>query len=211
MFDVPISPMHQTALRHLKKSSPEMRALIRRIGLCLLESTSTRTPFQALLHAIAHQQLHGKAAAKILERFHALFPAKRLPGPKSLATVTDVQLRACGFSGAKTAAIRDLAAKTISGIVPGKTAIHLLTDREIIDRLTQVRGVGKWTVEMLLIFTLDRPDVWPVDDFGIRKGYRIAHALPEMPEPKELETLGEIYRPHRSIAAWYFWRAADLG
>jgi len=201
---------HRKAVTHLQKVCPRMKELVRRVGPCLLESTSTRTPFQALVHAIAHQQLHGKAAGTILGRFHALFPGSRPPGPKALANVTDDQLRAAGFSAAKTAAIRDLATKAISGVVPGKTAIAGLSDQEIIDRLTQVRGIGKWTVEMLLIFTLDRPDVWPVDDFGVRAGWKITYGLDEMPKPKELLALGEKFRPHRSVAAWYLWRATDL-
>jgi DNA-3-methyladenine glycosylase II len=186
-----------------------MKALIRRVGPCALEIESGRTPFQALVHAVAHQQLHAKAAGTILGRFQALFGG-RFPGPKALAGVTDEQLRGAGFSRAKTAAIRDLAEKAISGVVPGSKAIAGLSDEEIVARLTQVRGVGPWTVEMLLIFTLGRPDVWPVDDFGVRAGWKIAYGLEEMPTPKELRALGEKFRPHRSVAAWYLWRATDL-
>ncbi|MCW1887092.1 DNA-3-methyladenine glycosylase 2 family protein [Luteolibacter flavescens] len=186
-----------------------MKALIRRVGPCRMEIESTRTPFQSLVNAVAHQQLHGKAAQTILGRFRGLFGG-RFPGPKALATVTDDQLRAVGFSRAKTAAIRDIAEKTLSGVVPGSKAIVELSDEEIIARLTQVRGVGRWTVEMLLIFTLGRPDVWPVDDFGIRAGWKIAYGLDEMPKPKELLALGERFQPHRSVAAWYFWRATDM-
>jgi len=186
-----------------------MRALVRRVGPCLLEIESSRTPFQSLVNAVAHQQLHGKAAQTILGRFRGLFGG-RFPGPQALDKVTDEQLRAVGFSRAKTAAIRDIAAKTLAGVVPGSKAIAALSDEEIIARLTQVRGVGRWTVEMLLIFTLGRPDVWPVDDFGVRAGYKIAYGLDEMPKPKELLELGERFRPHRSIAAWYLWRATDI-
>ena len=205
-----MTPDHQTARRHLAKACPAMRALIRRAGPCTLAPDPKPTPFQALVRAVAHQQLHGKAAATILARFQALFPGGRFPGPKALATVTDEQLRAAGFSGSKIAAIRDLADKTLSGVVPGSKAIAGMDDDEIVARLTQVRGVGRWTVEMLLIFTLGRPDVWPVDDFGVRSGYRILHGLDTMPSPKALAPLGEIFRPHRSVAAWYLWRAADL-
>jgi DNA-3-methyladenine glycosylase II len=201
---------HEKAIAHLRQACPEMRDLIRRVGPCLLEPISSKTPFQALVHAIAHQQLHGKAAGTILARFQALFPNNRMPGPKALASVTDEQLRAVGFSGAKSAAIRDLAAKTISGIVPGKTAIEKMSDQEIIDRLIQVRGIGKWTVEMLLMFTLGRPDIWPIDDFGVRAGWKITYGLAEMPKPKELDALGEKFRPYRSVATWYLYRATDL-
>lgn len=186
-----------------------MKALIRKVGPCGLEAEAARSPFQSLVKAVAHQQLHGKAAATILGRFQQLFPRGRFPGPKGLAMVTDEQLRGVGFSRAKAAAIRDIAEKSLSGVVPGSKAIALLSDEEIIARLTQVRGVGKWTVEMLLIFTLGRPDVWPVDDYGVRTGYKIAYGLPEMPTPKELQALGERFRPYRSVAAWYFWRATD--
>ena len=123
--------------------------------------------------------------------------------------MTDDALRACGFSWAKIAAIRDLAAKTLDGTVPGSRAIGALPDEEIIARLVQVRGVGRWTVEMLLIFKLGRPDVLPIDDFGVRNGYRIAFGLAEMPKPKELLAYGEVWRPHATTAAWYLWRAAD--
>ena len=124
--------------------------------------------------------------------------------------MTDDQLRAAGFSRAKTAAIRDLAEKTLAGVVPGPKAIAALADDEIVARLTQVRGIGRWTVEMLLIFTLGRPDIWPVDDFGVRAGWKIAYGLDDLPRPKDLHAAGEKFRPHRSVAAWYFWRATDL-
>ena len=200
---------HAEAVLQLGKSCPSMKALIKRVGPCLLEIEARRTPFQALVNAVAHQQLHGKAAATILGRFRNLFPGGRFPGPKALASVTDDQLRGVGFSRAKTAALRDIAEKTLGGVVPGGKAIASLSDEEIVARLTQVRGVGKWTVEMLLIFTLGRPDVWPVDDFGVRTGWKLTYGLDEMPSPKELQALGEKFRPHRSVAALYFWRATD--
>lgn len=207
---MPAAPSpHAKAAVRLGKSCPFMKALITRVGPCTMEIEAGRTPFQALVNAVAHQQLHGKAAATILGRFRALFPGGRFPGPKALAGVTDDQLRGVGFSRAKTAALRDIAEKTLSGVVPGSKGIASLSDEEIIARLTQVRGVGKWTVEMLLIFTLGRPDVWPVDDFGVRTGWRLTYGLDEMPSPKELQALGEKFRPHRSVAAWYFWRATD--
>lgn len=204
-----MSPNHAPAIAHLQKSCPSMKALIRRVGPCVLEVKAARSPFQTLVSAVAHQQLNGKAAATILGRFQKLFPGGRFPSAKGLATVTDEQLRGAGFSRAKAAAIRDIAEKTLSGVVPGSKAIALLSDEEIVARLTQVRGVGRWTVEMLLIFTLGRPDVWPVDDYGVRTGYKIAYGLPDLPTPKELQALGERFRPHRSVAAWYLWRATD--
>lgn len=205
-----MAPPYARELAFLKKSSPAMADLIARVGPCLLEIEAGRTPFQSLVNAVAHQQLHGKAAATILGRFRALFPGGRFPGPKALAKVTDDDLRGVGFSRAKVAAIRDIALQTIRGVVPGPTEIRTLGDEEIITRLTQVRGVGKWTVEMMLIFTLGRPDVWPIDDFGVRAGWRNLHGLAEMPTPKQLLAEGEIFRPYRSVAAWYLWRASEL-
>ena len=201
--------MNPTALAHLRKRCPVMRRLIRVHEPCLIVPDTRRSPFEALVSAVAHQQLHGKAAETILGRFRALFAPARFPHAHQLATVTDDALRACGFSRAKTAAIRDIADKTLSGIVPTSRAIARLSDDEIITRLTTVRGVGRWTVEMLLIFKLARPDVLPADDFGIRNGLRVAFDLPAMPSPKEVLAHGEPWRSHATTAAWYLWRAAD--
>jgi DNA-3-methyladenine glycosylase II len=201
--------MTPEAHAHLSKSCKVMRRLIRMHGPCGIEIEHRRSPFESLVSAVAHQQLHGKAAQTILGRFRALFAPARFPTPEQLASVSDDALRACGFSRAKTAAIRDIAEKTIAGVVPTSRAIAKLSDEEIITRLTTVRGVGRWTVEMLLIFKLGRPDVLPVDDFGVRNGFRVAYGLPAMPTPKELLVFGERWRPHATTAAWYLWRAAD--
>lgn len=186
-----------------------MRRLIRAHGPCTLATEARRSPFESLVRAVAHQQLNGTAAETILKRFRALFPRRRFPSARELATVSDDALRAAGFSRAKIAAIRDIAAKTIDGTVPSSRAIRAMPDEEIIERLVQVRGVGRWTVEMLLIFKLGRPDVFPADDFGVRNGFRIAHGLDEMPKPKELLAHAERWRPHGTTAAWYLWRATD--
>jgi DNA-3-methyladenine glycosylase II len=196
-------------LHHLAAADPVMRRIIREIGPCELEPETRRSPFQSLVQAVAHQQLHGTAANTILTRFRKLFPGKKFPRAEDLANVTDEQIRACGFSFAKIKAIRDIAEKTISGIVPTAREIAKLTDEEIILRLTAVRGVGRWTVEMLLIFQLGRLDVLPVDDFGVRSGFGHAYRKGKMPKPKELLAHGEKWRPHRTTAAWYLWRAAD--
>jgi DNA-3-methyladenine glycosylase II len=186
-----------------------MRKLIKQHGECGLVPDTKRTPFVSLVRAVAHQQLHGAAAETILRRFRALFPRNRFPTAAQLADVSDDALRACGFSRAKIASLRDIAAKTLDGTVPSSRAVSKLRDEEIIARLTEVRGVGRWTVEMYLIFTLGRPDVLPVDDFGVRNGFRVALNLPEMPKPKEVLAFGERWRPHATTAAWYLWRAAD--
>lgn len=201
--------MNAAAIKHLSAADPVMRKLIREIGACELEPETRRSPFQSLVLAVAHQQLHANAARNILNRFKKLFPGRKFPKPEDLAKVTDEQLRACGFSFNKIKAIRDIAEKTLSGVVPSSRQIVKLSDDEIIARLTEVRGVGRWTVEMLLIFQLGRKDVLPADDFGVRSGFRVAYKKRAMPKPKELLAFGEKWKPHRTTAAWYLWRAAD--
>ena len=186
-----------------------MRRLIREHGKCALTPEKHRSPFQSLVQAVAHQQLNGTAANTILTRFKKLFPKRRFPRPEDLADVTDEQIRACGFSFAKIKAIRDIAEKTMAGVVPASRQIVKLSDDEIITRLTEVHGVGRWTVEMLLIFQLGRTDVLPADDFGVRTGFRHAYKKREMPKVKELLAFGERWRPHRTTAAWYLWQAAN--
>ena len=166
-------------------------------------------PFDALAESIAYQQLSGKAAATIFGRVRALYPKKKWLDPELLLATPDETLRAAGLSRAKTAALKDLAAKTIDGTVPSGRALIRMTDDEIITRLTTVRGIGRWTVEMLLLFDLGRPDVWPVDDYGVRKGFAKTFGRRKLPTPKQLMKFGEKWRPYRSVAAWYFWRALD--
>jgi len=201
--------MTPEAHKHLSSKDEVMHLLIETHGMCGLKPEARRTPFQSLVQAVAHQQLHGTAANTILARFKKLFPGRRFPRPEDLAGVTDREIRACGFSFAKIKAIRDIAEKTLSGVVPGPREIVNLSDDEIILRLTQVRGVGRWTVEMLLIFQLGRHDVLPVHDFGVRTGFRHAYKKRALPEPKEILAYGEIWRPFRTTASWYLWRAAD--
>jgi DNA-3-methyladenine glycosylase II len=201
--------MTPAAHKHLAKRDPVMRRLIREHGKCDLTPETRRPPFQSLVMAVAHQQLNGTAANTILTRFKKLFPKRKFPRPEDLASVTDSQIRACGFSFAKIASIRDIAAKTLAGVVPASRHIVKLSDDEIIGRLTEVRGVGRWTVEMLLIFQLGRSDVLPADDFGVRNGFRIAYKKRDQPTVKELLAFGERWRPHRTTAAWYLWCAAD--
>jgi DNA-3-methyladenine glycosylase II len=193
----------------LSAQDPVMRALIQQHGRCALTPETRRSPFQSLVRAVAHQQLNSTAAGTILTRFKKLFPGRRFPHPADLAGVTDEQIRACGFSHAKIRAIRDIAEKTLSGVVPVAREMARLTDEEIIARLTGVRGVGRWTVEMLLIFQLGRPDVLPADDFGVRNGFRVAYRKRRLPTSKELLKFGKRWRPHATTAAWFLWRAAD--
>jgi DNA-3-methyladenine glycosylase II len=202
--------MNAAALKHLSAVDPVMRRLIREVGACELQPEKWRAPFQSLVQAVAHQQLNGTAANTILTRFKKLFTGRRFPRPEDLATVTDEQIRACGFSFAKIAAIRDIGAKALDGTIPSSRQIAVLPDETIIERLTEARGVGRWTVEMLLIFQLGREDVLPVDDFGVRNGFRLAYKKRAMPKPGALMKYGERWKPHRTTAAWYLWRAADL-
>jgi DNA-3-methyladenine glycosylase II len=197
------------ARRHLS-SDPAFVALIRRAGPFTLRAEQ-QTLYEALVRAISHQQLHGNAARAILGRFVAMFPDAAFPTPEQVLQADPAAIRACGFSGSKIAAIRDICAKTLDGTVPHRRTAMRLTDEELIERLTSIRGVGRWTVEMLLIFTLGRTDILPVDDFGVRDGYQRLYGLDQPPKPRALAEIGLAWSPWRSIAAWYLWRASDEG
>jgi DNA-3-methyladenine glycosylase II len=201
--------MIRPALRHLHQADPVMRGLIRRIGPCTFEPRRRQSLYEVLVRAVAHQQLHGRAAEAILGRLVALFPGKRFPEPDDILRTGMRTLRRVGFSRAKILAIKHIARKTLSGVVPTRRAAARMSDEDMIVRLTQLRGVGRWTVEMLLMFTLGRPDVLPVDDFGIREGFRITYGLRKRPTPKQVLVHGERWRPHRTIASWYLWRAVE--
>jgi len=200
---------HKKAHRHLANTDPRMAQLIARSRRYDIAPAISIRPFDALAESIAYQQLSGKAAATIFGRVRALYPKRKRLDPEQLLATPDETLRAAGLSRAKTAALKDLAAKTIDGTVPSSRALLRMSDDEIIARLTQVRGIGRWTVEMLLLFDLGRPDVWPVDDCGVRKGFAKTFARRKLPTPKQLMKIGEKWRPYRSVAAWYFWRALD--
>ncbi len=194
---------------HLAKVDPVMRRLIEEIGAFTLKPKVRRSPFESLARAIAYQQLHDKAAESILKRFMALFPRRRFPHPDELLAMNVSAIRAAGFSRPKIRALRDLAMKTLDGTVPTSRLMKQLDDEAIIERLIEVRGIGRWTVEMLLIFQLGRPDVLPVHDFGVRNGFRIGYRRATMPTPRLMFQYGERWRPFRTAAAWYLWRAAD--
>lgn len=202
--------MTAEALQFLTAADKRLGVLIKRVGTCYLTPKKRRSPFESLVQSVAYQQLNGTAAATILGRVKALYPGKRFPTPDDILATPDEKLRGAGLSRAKTAAIKDIAAKTIEGIVPTPRVIVTMSNEEIIERLTTVRGVGPWTVEMLLIFTLGRTDVLPVTDYGVRKGFAVTYGWKELPTPKELLQHGEKWRPHRTTAAWYFWRALEL-
>jgi len=213
---------HTAACEHLSRVDRKLARIIARSGPCHLQQETTQSIFEALLESIIYQQLNGKVAATITNRVKALFPenTKRIrtrrglvdgfPSPEQILAAPEELLRSAGLSRAKMLAIRDLAAKTLDGTVPTVKQAHRMSDEELIERLDSVRGVGRWTVEMLLIFRLGRPDVLAVDDYGIRKGFAKMHKLAELPKPKELLAYGERWRPYRSVASWYMWRAAEM-
>ena len=200
---------YRRAHQLLRASDPRMAALIARSRRYEIGLAVAIRPFEALAESIAYQQLNGKAAASIWNRVRALYPKRKRLDPAKVLATPDETLRAAGLSRAKIAAIKDLAAKTLDGTVPSSRALLRMNDDEIVARLTTVRGIGRWTVEMLLLFDLGRPDVWPVDDYGVRKGFAKTFSRRKLPTPKQLMKFGKKWRPHRSVAAWYFWRALD--
>src|SRR5881396_2678129 len=200
---------HELAHQHLAATHPRLAALIARSRRYDIAPSLSIRPFHALAESIAYQQLSGKAAATIFGRVRALYPKKKWLDPERILATADETFRTAGLSRSKIAALKDLAAKTLDRTVPSSRALARMSDDEIIARLIAVRGIGRWTVEMLLLFDLGRPDVWPVDDYGVRKGFAQTFGKRKLPKPKQLMKLGEKWRPHRSVAAWYLWRALD--
>jgi len=196
-------------IQHLSAADKTLARLIRKVGPCTLKPERNCSPYKSLVRSVAYQQLNGTAAATILGRVQKLFPGKRFPEPEDLVSISEDLLRGAGLSRAKTAAVKDIAAKTIAGVVPTSRVIRKMSNEEILERLTTIRGVGSWTVEMLLMFRLGREDVLPITDYGVRKGFAVTYKLAELPSPKELLAHGERWRPYRTTAAWYLWRALD--
>ncbi len=197
------------ACRHLSEADPVLGRLIARVPFGL-KPRAAQSLFAALARAIVYQQLSGQAAATILGRVVALFAPRRFPTPGELLAMPPERLRAAGLSAAKTAALRDLAARTLDRTVPSMARVRRMSDDELVLQLTQVRGIGRWTVEMLLMFTLGRPDVLPLGDLGIRKGFAAAYRSRRLPEPETVARRAERWRPYRSVASWYLWRALEL-
>jgi 3-methyladenine DNA glycosylase/8-oxoguanine DNA glycosylase len=198
-----------TAEEYLAATDARMAALIARSLPYNIKPTRSIRPFDALAESIVYQQLSGKAAATIWARVRRLYPSRRRLDPTAVLTTPDEKLRAAGLSASKTRALKDLAAKTLDGTIPSSRSLAQMSDEEIIVRLTTVRGIGRWTAEMLLLFDLGRPDVWPATDYGVQKGFAKTFRRRKLPTPKQLARLGEKWRPYRSVAAWYFWRALD--
>ena len=202
--------MTQRIIDHLSGIDRNMGGLIGAVGACGLKLEEHCHPYESLAQAITHQQLHAAAARSILARFVNTFGNGAFPTPETVIATPSETLRTVGLSFSKIAALKDLAAKTVAGVVPDRQTLVSLEDEEIIARLTEVRGIGRWTVEMLLMFQLGRPDILPVDDFGVRFGFQVTYGLRKMPAPKALAIYGERWGPHRSAAAWYLWRAVEL-
>jgi DNA-3-methyladenine glycosylase II len=212
---LPFDPIE--AVEYLKAADAKLATLIECAGPFTMRLDPAPSPFESLLESILYQQLHGKAAASIHRRVREYFGGD--PSPELFLKTPDEPLRAAGVSGNKIKALRDLAAKTLDGTVPTHAAIRKMKDAEILERLTAVRGIGPWTVEMLLIFRMGRPDVFPVTDYGVRKGFALTfQRLPktraleaaDLPKPEVLLKRGKKWAPFRSVASWYLWRACDL-
>jgi DNA-3-methyladenine glycosylase II len=201
---------HVEAHAHLSRQDKRLAGLIERVGEFQFKLDECDSVYESLLEAIMHQSIAGKAAQVIYARIVALGTDGRCPTPQELLRVSKPRLRKAGLSRAKVAAVRDLAQKTIDGVVPTIEAAEKLSDQELVDRLISVRGIGAWTVEMFLIFRLGRPDVLPIHDYGVQKGWAITYRKRNMPKPKELLKFGERWRPYRTVASWYMWRAVHL-
>jgi 3-methyladenine DNA glycosylase/8-oxoguanine DNA glycosylase len=199
----------QAATAHLSHVDAPLARLIEAAGPFRMPIRTMHSPFEALARNIIYQQLNGTAAAAIHARVLALAAGSRLR-PADVLDASDDALRAAGLSRNKLDALRDLAAKTIDGTVPSLARLKRMADEEIVERLTEVRGIGRWTVEMLLMSRLGRPDVLPVGDFGVRKGFSILYRRDQLPTPKELTAYAERWRPYRTVASWYMWRAVEL-
>jgi DNA-3-methyladenine glycosylase II len=197
------------AVRHLSERDERLKRLIAELNPFEIDIVDAQSPYEVLLESIAYQSISGKAAATIFGRVKALSPHGGPPTPEEMLKLPTRKLRKAGLSGAKALAMKDLAKKAIQGIVPTLEQALLLKDEELVERLVSVRGIGAWTVEMFLIFRLGRPDVLPIHDLGVKKGWSVAYGKTHMPKPAELLKFGERWRPYRTVASWYMWRAFE--
>jgi DNA-3-methyladenine glycosylase II len=200
--------MPMDAIQHLRHCDPRLGEWIDRIGVLQLPTPQAREPYVALLETIAHQQLAGAAARAIWSRVIGLFEAG-VPCPRRLAQMTEEHLRTAGLSRSKALAMKDICTRVNAGTIPSAALIGQMSDTEIYERLMEVRGVGSWTVDMLMMFRLCRPDIMPVTDYGVRKGFQVLYRKRALPTPKQLLKLTEKWRPHRTVAALYLWRIAE--
>jgi DNA-3-methyladenine glycosylase II len=206
---IPLPFDHVKAHEHLTRTDKRMARIITKTGAFRFQLDQCDSVYESLLEAIVYQSISGKAAATIYARVKALGSNGLCPTPAEILALPDQRLREAGLSGAKTAAMKDLAQKTIEGVVPTLEAAGQLSDEELVERLVSVRGIGAWTVEMFLIFRLGRPDVLPIHDYGVQKGFALAYGKKEIPKPRELAAFGERWRPYRTVASWYMWRAVE--
>src|SRR5271168_2116400 len=197
------------ALVHLAERDEKLKGLIAETTPFEVDIAEGQTPYDALLESICHQSISGKAAATIFARVKALGSNGRAPTPKEMLRIRKPALRKAGLSGAKVLAMKDLAKKTITGVVPTLEQAQTMSDEELVERLVSVRGIGAWTVEMFLIFRLGRPDVLPIHDLGVKKGWSVTYGKKHMPRPAELLAFGERWRPYRTVASWYMWRSFE--
>ncbi|SCY03922.1 DNA-3-methyladenine glycosylase II [Nitrosospira sp. Nl5] len=202
--------IYQSAMDHLSLIDEDWARLIALVGSCTHRPAPARAPYEALIRAVAYQQLHARAADAIIARFLRMYPLHHFPDPNQILTTAFDDFRACGFSARKIDTIRSIAEGALSGLVPPRDIANRMPDDELIARLIELPGVGRWTVEMLLIYTLERIDVMPADDFGVREGYRFLKSLNAVPGRKELENVGLLCSPYRTVAAWYLWRVPSL-
>ncbi|MFZ3333732.1 MAG: hypothetical protein WA197_24045 [Candidatus Acidiferrales bacterium] len=200
---------HLKAHEYLRGIDKRLARVIEKTGTFQFKLDECDSVYESLLEAIVYQSISGKAAAKIYSRIKALGANGLCPTPAEILATPTHKLREAGLSGAKAAAMRDLAQKTIEGIVPTLEEAGKLTDEELVERLISVRGIGAWTVEMFLIFRLGRPDVLPIHDYGVQKGFALTYGKKEIPKPRELAAFGERWRPYRTVASWYMWRAVE--
>jgi 3-methyladenine DNA glycosylase/8-oxoguanine DNA glycosylase len=207
--NIPLPFDHVKANEHLTSTDKRMARIIAKTGAFQFQLDQCDSVYESLLEAIAYQSISGKAAATIFARIKALGSNGLCPTPAEILAVSNQKLREAGLSGAKAAAMKDLAQKTIDGVVPTLEAAGQLSDEELVERLISVRGIGAWTVEMFLIFRLGRPDVLPIHDYGVQKGFALTYGKKEIPKPRELAAFGERWRPYRTVASWYMWRAVE--
>jgi DNA-3-methyladenine glycosylase II len=201
--------MIPAAIAHLSKADKKLARVIRKIGLLEFKPAKKRSPFAALTKAVIGQQLNGAAATTIFKRLAGLLPSGALLEHEEILTLSDDALRSAGLSWAKTATVKELSKRAAEGVLPSKSKILKMDDEEVIEALTEIKGIGRWTVEMFLIFTLGRPDVLPVHDFSVRKGFGMLHGMKDLPNPKEMIQHAEAWRPHRTTAALYLYRLVD--
>jgi DNA-3-methyladenine glycosylase II len=197
------------ATKHLSERDESLRRLIEETTPFQIDVADAQSPYEVLLESIAYQSISGKAAATIFGRIKALSGNGRPPSPEQMLKLRKPVLRKAGLSGAKVLAMKDLARKTLEGVVPTHEEALTMSDDELVERLVSVRGIGAWTVEMFLIFRLGRPDVLPIHDLGVKKGWSVTYGKKHMPKPNELLAFGERWRPYRTVASWYMWRAFE--